>query len=526
MAGIVVVFSDVSTERKAQHALQISEEHYRNFFMDDIAGDFISLPDGTLLACNPAFVTMFGYKSEDEAKQHNFLELYPTRKARDAFITFLYKTKKIYNHEQQMRRFDGRFINVILNVIGKFNSDNTLVRFQGYIFDITERKKLEKQFMQAQKMEAVGRLAGGVAHDFNNMLGVILGYCELLLLKESKPSTPLYNNLMEIKKAAQRSADLTRQLLAFARKQIVEPKILDINNSIESMLKLLRRLIGEDIDLIWEPGRDIGKVKMDPSQLDQILANLLVNARDAINGAGKVTIETGHTVFDRAYCDSHLGFIPGDYVLMSVSDDGCGIDSDTLDKIFEPFFTTKEKDKGTGLGLATVYGIIKQNHGFINVYSEPKKGTKISIYIPRFSDDKKTTSQKVPKPAALSGGKETILLVEDENQILKMSKQMLEDLGYTVLALDNPRSALETVKTYAGAIDLLITDVVLPDMTGKDFVKKLSVITPGTKCIYMSGYTANAIAHQGVLEEGIHFLQKPFSREQLAGKVREVLDSP
>ncbi len=525
LAGIVVVFSDVTVEREAQQALLRSEERYRNFFMDDITGDFISTPDGKLLDCNLAFAHILGFESVDEAKQHHTADFYSDPAARDEFLKILYREKRIKNYEIEMRRVDGKPVYIIENVIGKFDKNGNLVELRGYLFDITERKKLERQFLQAQKMEAVGRLAGGVAHDFNNMLGVIQGYCEILLLKESKPSTSLYDKLMEIKKAAQRSADLTRQLLAFARKQIVEPKVLDINDSVESMLKLLRRLIGEDVDLAWKPGSDIWKVKMDPSQIDQILANLLINARDAIDDAGNVTIETDNVIFDQAYCDNHLGFIPGDYVLISVSDDGCGMEEDTLGKIFEPFFTTKEKGKGTGLGLATVYGVVKQNNGFINVYSEPGKGTKISIYIPRFSNEKIEAFQKGLKPVDVKGGNETILLVEDEVQILNMSRQMLEDLGYTVLSINNPLSALRMVETYSGHIDLLITDVVLPEMTGRDLVKNLSAIKPGLKCIYMSGYTANAIAHQGVLEEGINFLQKPFSREQLAIKIRDVLDS-
>ncbi len=493
--------------------------------MEDISGDFISLPDGTLLDYNPAFAGMFGLDTKDETEKYNFFKFCPADKSKDRFLELLCKQKTICNYEQELLRMDGKPVQVIMNVTGKFDSDGNLIQFQGYIVNISERKKLEKQFLQAQKMEAVGRLAGGVAHDFNNMLSIILGYSGMLLSKDEKLDKDDYEDLLQIKNAAERSADLTRQLLAFARKQIVEPVELNLNDTVESMLKMLGRLIGEDIDLVWDPHTGIWKVKMDPSQIDQILANLLVNTRDAIAGVGKVTIETDNTVFDQSYCDNHLGFIPGEYVMLSVSDDGSGMDEDTVSKIFEPFFTTKEEGKGTGLGLATVYGIIKQNKGFINVYSEPGRGTKFSIYMPRFIDIKKTTPHKELKPDVVKGGTETILLVEDEKQILDMTRRILEVLGYTVLSAGTPGEAIHIAERYAGHIDLLITDVVLPEMTGRDLVEKFLVARPEMKSLYMSGYTANAIAHQGVLEEGVYFLQKPFSRKQLAGKIREVLYS-
>jgi len=524
LSGIVVVFSDVTAERKAQRDLRISEERYRSFFTEDITADFISLPDGTLLECNPAFARIFGFKSKKEAKKHNLLEFYATQQDREILMELLHKDRKVYNHEQQMVRIDGRFINVIENVIGKFDAQGRLMQIQGYIFDITERKKLEKQFLQAQKMEAIGRLAGGVAHDFNNMLSVILGYSEILLSRDVQPDTDICRKITEIKKAAQRSADLTRQLLAFARKQIIEPKVLNINDSVTGMLKILRRLIGEDIDLIWNPGKDIWNVKMDPSQVDQLLANLVINARDAIEGVGKVTIETSTAVFDREYCNTHLGFIPGEYVMLAVSDDGCGMDKETLSHIYEPFFTTKEKGKGTGLGLSTIYGIVKQNGGFINVYSEPEKGTTFKIYLKRFSG-KETTSGKELPPEKIWHGTETIILVEDEKQILAMAMQILESLGYNVLTANTPDEAVKMVQEYSGEIDLLITDVILPSMSCLDLVKQIRTLKPQIKYLYMSGYTANAIVHRGVLQEGVNFLQKPFSIKDIATKVREVLDA-
>jgi len=390
------------------------------------------------------------------------------------------------------------------------------------INDVTEKRKLEAQLRQAQKMEAVGTLAGGVAHDFNNMLMVIIGHAELAL-QQIAPDQPLFANLQEIRKAAGRSADLTRQLLAFARKQSVVPKVLDLNETVEGMLKMLRRLIGEDIDLTWLPGEEGWPIKVDPSQIDQILANLCVNARDAIAGVGKITIETRNAIIDEAYCADHPEAIPGEYVLLAVSDDGCGMDKQTLDKIFEPFFTTKELGKGTGLGLATVYGIVKQNRGFVNVYSEPGQGSTFKIYLPR-DTSKSVEIPKVIPAAPVAGGHETILLAEDEAAILDMVKQILEDFGYRVLAASTPGEAIRVAKEYTGEIHLLITDVVMPEMNGHELAKNLLSLHPKLKCLYMSGYSANVIARQGMLDEGINFIQKPFSMQAFAAKVREALD--
>ncbi|MCF8088898.1 MAG: PAS domain S-box protein [Desulfotignum sp.] len=385
-----------------------------------------------------------------------------------------------------------------------------------------EREKLQAQLSQAQKLESVGRLAGGVAHDFNNMLGVILGHTELALLK-AEEDNDLISDLKEIQKAAKRSADITKQLLAFARKQTISPKQLDLNTTVESMLNMLRRLIGEDIDLVWQPTAHLWSVKMDPSQIDQILANLCVNARDAIAGVGKLTIETGKKTFDKEYCKEHAGFIPGDFVLLAVSDNGCGMSKDTQDNLFEPFFTTKEVSKGTGLGLATIYGIVKQNDGFINVYSEPDQGSTFKIYLPRVVTDE-DNDKAIPEKKAAAGGTETILLVEDEPSILRMTRMMLERKGYTVLTATTPAEAVEKAKNHTDKIHLLMTDVVMPEMNGRDLSGKITDLYPDIRLLFMSGYTANVIAHQGVLDDGVAFIQKPFSMADMAEKVREVLD--
>lgn len=409
------------------------------------------------------------------------------------------------------------------------DSHGRVKQIVGVASDITERKradeereKLQSQLNQSQKMESVGRLAGGVAHDFNNMLTAI--HMNATLARQALPiDSPLRESLDEILQCTNRSAELTQRLLAFARKQTVAPKVLDLNATVEGMLKMLHRLIGEDIGLLWKPAADLWSVKVDPSQIDQVLANLCVNARDAITGVGKVTIVTKNESYDEAFCASHPGYLPGRYVVLSVSDDGCGMDKEVLGHLFEPFFTTKPVGQGTGLGLATVYGVVKQNRGFINVYSEPGHGTTFNISLPRHAD--KAEQVKKDAPAQLVGrGHETILLVEDEPAILQIAKRTLGMLGYTVLAAATPGEAIRLAEEHAGKVHLLMTDVVMPEMNGRDLAKRLLALYPTLKRLFMSGYTADVIAHQGVLEEGINFIQKPFSMQDLAGKVRAALD--
>lgn len=384
------------------------------------------------------------------------------------------------------------------------------------------RQKLQDQLNQARKMESIGRLAGGVAHDYNNMLSVIIGYTEMALDK-LPPHDPLHADFTEIYKAAKRSSDITNQLLAFARKQTIDPQVVDLNALVESMLRMLRRLIGEDIDLNWHPGKRLWPVKMDPAQVDQILVNLCVNARDAIGGVGRVTIETGNIRLDEDYAQSQIDCYAGDFVMLVVSDDGCGMDQKVLDNIFEPFFTTKGISEGTGLGLPTVYGIVKQNEGFVNVYSEPGKGTTFRLYLPKHAgtQSQPPLTARTPTP---NGRGETVLLVEDEPSILHMGEIMLNRLGYHVLAAGTPNQAIELASASKGQIDLLITDVVMPEMNGRQLSEQLNDLFPGTRTLFMSGYTADVIAHRGVLDEGMHFIQKPFSLHDLGIKVRTVLE--
>ena len=385
-----------------------------------------------------------------------------------------------------------------------------------------KHKKTEQQLQQAQKLESIGRLAGGVAHDYNNLSSVIIGYSELAL-DGLDSDHPLYNNLKEILKAAERSTDITRQLLAFARKQTIEPVVVDINNIVKNMLKMLARLVGEDIELQWLPGDDIYLLKIDPSQIDQILANLCVNSRDAIKDVGKISIETKNSRFDTDYCTHNEGFIPGKYVMIAVSDNGKGISPENIENIFDPFFTTKGLGKGTGLGLATVYGITKQNNGFVKVYSEPEIGTTIRIYLPEHSEEpvmvESKNIAKIPK-----GHNETILFVEDDVSILKLGKKILQTLGYKVLISSTPIDAIRLASDYEGVIDLLITDVVMPEMNGRELSERIKHIYPNLNIIFISGYTANIIAHRGVLEDGINFVSKPFTKEAIASKIKEVLN--
>jgi PAS domain S-box-containing protein len=384
-----------------------------------------------------------------------------------------------------------------------------------------ERVHLQKQLNLAQRMESIGRLAGGVAHDFNNMLSVILGFAELAREKVPKDDI-LYGNLTEIHKAALRSMDITRQLLTFASKQSIKPIILDLNEVIEQSLKMLRRLIGEDIYLLWHPNSEVWPVKMDPGQIDQILANLCINAKDAIENVGKITIETARVTLNEEYCTEHLGFTPGDFVMLAISDNGCGMDKQTRDNIFEPFFTTKSLENGTGLGLATVYGILKQNKGFIHVYSEPGAGTTFKLYFPRYHGTSEKTEAVTPITLPKGQG-EIILVVDDELSILKLTQTILSSLGYLVLIAETSAEAIALAQEHASEISLLITDVIMPEMNGRDLTESIKKTQPDMQCLFMSGYTANVIAQHGVLQKGVHFLQKPFSRRDLAETVSTIL---
>lgn len=399
--------------------------------------------------------------------------------------------------------------------------DSRIVGSILYGVDISDRKQLEEQLLQSQKMEAIGQLAGGVAHDFNNMLSVILGYSELI--KSKLPAeNPLLKDVLEIEKAAIHSRDITRQLLAFSRKQIISPKTIDLNSLITQTQKTLSRLIGEDIHLRFLPGKNLGEVRFDPSQMDQILVNLAVNARDAMPDGGMLTIETANIYLDEDYCRLHIECRPGRYVLMMMSDDGIGMEKQVLSHIFEPFFTTKEVGKGTGLGLATVYGIVRQNGGYIEVYSELGQGTTFKIYIPRIME--KDEVREKSEEASLVSGSGTVLLVEDDDMVRRMTSAMLKKIGYNVVAAQTPMDALSFCEKEDVCIDILLTDVVMPEMSGKELRDKIKRILPNIKVLFMSGYTADVILHHGVMDDGVYFVQKPFSLNDLARKIRDAVE--
>lgn len=523
---------EVEIRKKVEEELRNSEDHLRTLIQTIPDLIWLKNKDGIYLSCNPVFERCIGANEADIIGKSDYS--FVDKELADFFRENDHKAiaaGKPSSNEEWITFADNGH-RVLLETIKTpmYDKRGTLIGVLGIGRDITERKKaeeerasLQQQLIQAQKMESVGRLAGGVAHDFNNMLSVIVGYSELAL-NRLDPADEFYEDLREIYTAAVRSTNITRQLLAFARKQIIDPVVLDLNEAVESMLKMLRRLIGEDIDLAWLPENCLLPVVMDPSQVDQLLANLCINARDAIEGVGKVTIETYTATFDTVYCTDHHGFIPGDYALLAVSDDGCGMDQDTLTKIFEPFFTTKGVGQGTGLGLATVYGIVKQNNGFVNVYSEPEKGTTFRIYLPRHTEQI-TALAKGKEEVILYGRGETILVVEDEVSILKLASRMLTNLGYAVLTTDSPNMAVKLAKETDKTIDLLVTDVIMPEMNGRDLANQLLTLYPNLKCLFMSGYTSTVIADKGVLEEGMHFIQKPFSARDLGATVHEALKS-
>jgi len=523
--------AEIIERKKTEDIVGASEQRYRELF--EGANDGIFLLDETgFIDCNQVGSEMYGIPKE-QLMGRSLVDLSPERQP-DGRLS----TKEIASTiDTVMRGGPQRLEWQSLRGDGTpFNAEITLCRVdvggkpcvQCIARDITERKRaesermsLEAQLLQAQKLESVGRLAGGVAHDFNNMLSVILGYAELI--KRRLPEgDPLWKDADEIQRAAIRSRDITRQLLAFSRQQIIEPRPVNLNDMVTDTQKTLARLIGEDIDLCFYPGKELWTIGFDPSQFDQILINLAVNARDAMPDGGMLTIETANISLDDAYCRDHAGFVPGDYVQLIVSDSGMGMDRETLSHAFEPFFTTKDVDKGTGLGLSTVYGIVRQNNGFIHVYSEPGEGTTFRIYFPRITVKEGERRDKFVA-AEVASGTGTILVVEDDDMVSSMTAALLKQIGFMVLTKSTPSEALSLLEQTDTPVDLLITDVVMPGMKGTELRDRARLIRPGIKVLFMSGYTANVIVHHGILEEGVHFIQKPFNIESLAQKVSEAI---
>ncbi len=506
-------------------ALAETRDMFETITSQSNEGITIADNDGNYTYVNQAFCDMTG-RTAAELLQMTVFDVKAPGQDRHSFDQSKTGNEGV-PFEVRLQRKDGsEFMSEVLGKVIEINGEQ---RVLGIVRDITERieaeralRDSEEQLRQAQKMESIGRLAGGVAHDFNNMLGVVLGHVEMAL-EQVDPSQPVHDDLQQIRITTERSADLTRQLLAFARKQTIAPQALDLNRTVAGLLKMVRRIIGEDLELAWQPGPDVWPVKVDPSQIDQVLVNLCVNARDAIDGVGRIMIETANVSFDKAYCEDHIGFLPGDYVQLSVSDTGRGMDKETLARVYEPFFTTKKLGQGTGLGLATVYGIAKQNQGFVNVYSEPGQGTCFKVFLPREGSCPVAPPVRAAE-AGSPGGDEVILLVEDEPAILSLTTRILRRLGYTVLAAATPGEALKLAAANADQIALLCTDVVMPEMSGLELAERLDEVCPGARRLFMSGYTANVISHRGILAEGIQFIQKPFTINSLGAKVRQTLD--
>jgi two-component system, cell cycle sensor histidine kinase and response regulator CckA len=512
--------AEITERYRAEEKLRESEERYRDLFEN--ANDLIHsyTPDGKLLYANRAWRKVLGY-TEEEIQDLNVRHVHSSDdlEAFEEQMTRLFRGEDQDKEEVTLVTKDGRKILGEASRTCKFVDGNP-VFVRSIVRDVTERRQLEEQLRQTVKMEAIGQLAGGVAHDFNNLLTIISGYGQIL---EESVETKEREYVTEILKASERAASLTRQLLAFSRRQILAPQVLDLNSIVLNMEKMLKRLIGEDIELATVQEANLGRVKADAGQIEQVILNLAVNARDAMPDGGKITIETANIELDEAYARTHSTVVPGSYVMLAVSDTGMGMTSETITHIFEPFFTTKEKGKGTGLGLSTVYGIVKQSAGNVWVYSEIGRGSTFKVYLPRVHDAANMT-HTTSAPESIRGT-ETILLVEDEAPVRSLVRETLQAYGYKVLEAQGAEDAISIFQEYVQPIHLLLTDVVMPQVSGKELAKRMSPSHPEAEILFMSGYTDNAIVRHGVLDANTFFLQKPFMPRTLVTKVREVLDA-
>ena len=520
---LVIVNREITERKRAEEALRRSESDFRTVVEDAPYGIFRVTLSGRFLMVNPALEKMLGYESRDELLKANLAkDIYRYPAEHQKMNALLLQGQNLKGIEVEWRRTDGVLIRVRCSGWPVKHEGGAVAYLEVFAEDITEQRVLERQLRMAQKMEAVGRLSGGIAHDFNNLLGVIIGYTQLV--KRSLGPTHLcYEHTEEIEKASQRAVALTKQLLAYSRQQVLEPAILNLNTLVSDVEKMLSRLIGEDIALCLKLEPRLGQVKADHGQIEQVLMNLAVNARDAMPDGGYLTIETANAELDLAYTREHPGSKPGKYVMLGVTDAGTGMDPETLAQVFEPFFTTKERDKGTGLGLATVYGVVKQSGGYIAVESQKGKGASFKVYLPLVEEDA-VTRESVP--ASSSGrGSETILLVEDAEALRKLAHVFLRNNGYHVLSAADASEAMQVAEQSRRPIHLLLTDVVMPGMNGRVLAERLTPGNPAMKVLYMSGYTDIYIARHGALEPGTHLLHKPFTEETLTRKVREILDA-
>jgi two-component system, cell cycle sensor histidine kinase and response regulator CckA len=527
----LVLATDVTERMRAEEALRQSEQKYRDIFDFATVGIYQSRYDGSLITVNAPLAEILDYDSPEDLLRHNLDEIYADPAERRELIARFEPAGKAHRQEVLWKRKDGTPIWLELDARAVRNADGTTRYFEGFVHDVSERKKseeekrrLQEQLVQAQKMEAVGQLAGGIAHDFNNLLTAITGYSELLL-GELPPEDLRRSHAEEIRKAGERAASLTQQLLAFSRRQVLEPKVLDVNVVVSDIERMLRRLIGEHIELKTRKTPDVWKVKADPGQIEQAILNLVLNARDAMPSGGTLAIETSNAELDQEFARSHVPTQPGSYVMVAVSDTGVGISDDVKARLFEPFFTTKERGKGTGLGLSTTYGIIKQSGGYLWCDSEVGRGTTFQVLLPRVEEPvSEVVERKTPPP--IHPGDETVLLVEDEPEVRSLVQRILKTQGYTVVTAANPDEALAIAREFRGPIQLMVTDVVMPGMSGLQLAERLNPTRPDMKVLFVSGYTNDAIGHQGVLDPGTAFLQKPFTPNALARKVREVLEAP
>lgn len=521
VAGVIVFASDVTEQQQARTVLRESEERYRLLVENAAYGIFRTSPEGEFLEANHALATMLGYESKDDLLKVNIRDsIYADPEQRTPMLADTISEGHLNAREVEWKRKDGKSVIVRLSA-RKVRDTKGNMCFEGVVENVTEWRALETQLRQAQKMEAVGRLAGGVAHDFNNLLMVIKGHSELLLERVASDHAD-FRKIDQIKKAADRAAGLTRQLLAFSRMQVMQARVMDLNAIVTEMGKMLPRLIGEDIELSILIKPDLGRVKADPGQIEQIILNLAVNARDAMPDGGKLLIETMNVVLDDAYARRHPPTVPGRFVMLAVTDTGVGMDAETQAHIFEPFFTTKEKGKGTGLGLATVYGVVKQSGGFIWVYSEHRKGTAFKIYLPRVDETIEAERGKKGREE-FPRGTGTILLSEDEKEVREIAREFLGMSGYTVIEAKDGIEALEIATKHAGTIDLLVTDMVMPGMNGRELATRLTAMRPSMKVIFMSGYTEYGVTRNENLEPDKVLLQKPFTRAVLVQAVRKAL---
>jgi two-component system cell cycle sensor histidine kinase/response regulator CckA len=522
--GAVIVFRDATDRRLAEAARFEAEARYREIFENAVVGMFQSTPDGRYLRVNQALAVTRGYRSAQEmieATKDIAHQEYSDPALRDVFRRLLEETNIVTAFPLEVLRHDGTRLSTIVNARVVRDGKGRVLYYEGTEEDVTERKTLQAQFEHAQKMEAVGRLAGGVAHDFNNILNVISGYSEIAKGKVAA-NHPILRDITQIKDAAARAARLTRQLLVLSKQQVIQPTVLDLNKVVNGLTPMLERLVGEDVSISFKPGDALGLVVADSGQIEQILMNLGVNARDAMPTGGKILIQTANRSLDKEYVKHHTPVAPGRYVMLSFSDTGQGIDKFLLPKIFEPFFTTKEVGKGTGLGLATVYGIVKQSKGNIWVYSEPGLGTTFKVYFPRVD---LSETPVAPEPqTALRGGTETILLVEDDLQMREMVSNMLEVAGYTVLKPENSTAALEVAQNSDQNIDLLLTDIVMPNMSGIELGDRVRSSRPRIRLLYMTGYAGGELARRGLLESGAAVIEKPFNSNVLLAKIRAAMD--